>query len=231
MGRRDEGDTETNWIGRIRISGATPLWRELSEDDDQNHLRDELTYRLGLLDLTLELGSIYPVVRPDEHRAREDVLGQTLRLVEDVRSGGARLTDLSPEQLIGLDEPERLSEYVKELLDDGDAEILARSAGAWRRVHEGSSVFRPGLSDGSKIRLGTGPDGDLNVVVGPTSREKRRSSTFCTRSSSASTPPRRTSTPIPPGVAATSTWKRRYGSTTGKNGQSKGNWPGLPQRG
>ena len=120
------GDTQTNWIGRIRISGATPLWRELSQDDDQSHLRDELTYRLGLLDLTLELGSLYPVVRPDEHRAREDVLGQTLRLVQDVRSGGTSLTGLSPEQLIGLDEPERLGEYVKELLDDGDAEILAR---------------------------------------------------------------------------------------------------------
>ena len=120
------GETETDWIGRVRISDATPLWRELSQDDDQNHLRDELAYRLGLLDLTLQSGSLYPVVRPDEHRAREDVLGQTLRLVQEVRSGGAHLTDLSPEQLIGLDEPERLQEYVQELLDDGDAEILAR---------------------------------------------------------------------------------------------------------
>jgi len=119
-------ETETDWIGRIRISGSTPLWRELSQDDDQNHLRDELGYRLGLLDLTLQFGSLYPVVRPDEHRAREDVLGQTLRLVQDVRSGGAHLTGLSPEQLIGLDEPQRLQEYVQELLADGDAEILAR---------------------------------------------------------------------------------------------------------
>jgi exonuclease SbcD len=120
------GEPETDWIGRIRISGATPLWRELSQDDDLSHLRDELAYRLGLLDLTLELGSLYPVVRPDEHRAREDVLGQTLRFVQDVRSGGSSLTGLSPEQLIGLDEPERLHEYVQELLDDADAEILAR---------------------------------------------------------------------------------------------------------
>ena len=120
------GETETDWIGRIRISGATPLWRELSQDDDQNHLRDELAYRLGLLDLTLQFGSLYPVVRPDEHRAREDVLGQTLRLVQEVRSGGAGLTGLSSERLLGLDEPERLQEYVQELLDDVDADILAR---------------------------------------------------------------------------------------------------------
>jgi hypothetical protein len=120
------GETETDWIGRIRISGATPLWRELSQDDDQNHLRDELTYRLGLLDLTLQFGSLYPVVRPDEHRARQDVLGQTLRLLQEVRSGDAGLTGLSPEQLLGLDEPERLPEYVQELLDDVDADILTR---------------------------------------------------------------------------------------------------------
>jgi hypothetical protein len=128
------GETETEWIGRIRISGATPLWRELSQDDDQNHLSDELAYRLGLLDLTLEFGSLYPVVRPDEHRAREDVLGQTLRLVRDVSSGQASLSGLSPGQLIGLDEPERFDEYVRELLGDADAEILARMR---KRVAEG----------------------------------------------------------------------------------------------
>ncbi|MEE8558261.1 MAG: hypothetical protein V3T14_10290, partial [Myxococcota bacterium] len=95
---------------------------------------DELAYRLGLLDLTLEVGSLYPVVRPDEHRAREDALGQALRLVRDVRSDGANLTGLSSEQLIGLDEPERLQEYVAELLEDGEAEILSRMH---KRVAEG----------------------------------------------------------------------------------------------
>ena len=118
--------TETSWIGRIRISGATPLWRELSRDDDQDHLRDELAHRLGLLDLTLEIGSVYSLVRVEEHRAREDVLGQALRLVQGVRSGSIRLSGLSPEQLIGLDEPERLHEYVEELLDTGEAEVLSR---------------------------------------------------------------------------------------------------------
>jgi hypothetical protein len=124
------GDTETDWIGRIRVSGATPLWRELSGDDDQDHLREELVYRLGLLDLTLEIGSVYPQVQADEHLMRADVLGETLRLVNTVRAGSVDgsvgLTDLSPEQLIGLDEPERLHEYVAELLDTGEAEVLSR---------------------------------------------------------------------------------------------------------
>jgi DNA repair exonuclease SbcCD nuclease subunit len=120
------GETETDWIGRIRVSGATPLWRELSGDDDQDHLREELVYRLGLLDLTLEIGSVHPQVRADEHRVREDVLGEALRLVSDVRAGGASLTGLSSEQLIGLEEPERLHEYIADLLDTGESEVLSR---------------------------------------------------------------------------------------------------------
>ena len=120
------GDSETDWIGRIRISGTTSLWRELSRDADQKHLRDELAYRLGLLDLKLEVGTVYSLAQAHEHRARVDVLGQTLRLVQDVRTGGARLAGLSPEQLIGLAEPERIHEYVAELLESGEAEILSR---------------------------------------------------------------------------------------------------------
>ncbi len=120
------GDTETEWIGRIRVSGATPLWRELSGDDDQDHLREELVYRLGLLDLTLEIGSVYPEVQVDEHLMREDVLGEALRLVNDIRGGGSSFTGLSAEQLTGLDEPERLHEYIAELLDGGEAEVLSR---------------------------------------------------------------------------------------------------------
>ena len=119
-------EAETDWIGRIRISGATPLWRELSGDDDQEHLREELAYRLGLLDLTLEIGSVYPQVRVGEHLVRADVLGQALRLVRDVRAGDASLTGLPAERLIGLDKPEQLQEYVEGLLDAGEAEVVSR---------------------------------------------------------------------------------------------------------
>jgi exonuclease SbcD len=120
------GETDVDWIARIRISGATPLWRELSWDDDQSYLQDELTYRLGLLHLTLEIGNVHSLVRADQHRTRDDVLGQALRLVQDIRTGGTVLTGLSSEALIGLDAPERLQEYVEELLDTGEAEILSR---------------------------------------------------------------------------------------------------------
>jgi hypothetical protein len=69
-----------------------------------------------------------------EHRAREDVLGQALRLVHEARSGAVRLTGLSPEQLKGLDDPKRFHEYVEELLEGGEAEVVSRMH---KRVAEG----------------------------------------------------------------------------------------------
>ena len=54
------------------------------------------------------------------------ISGLALRLVRDVRAGDASLTGLPPERLIGLEDPERLQEYVEELLDAGEAEVVSR---------------------------------------------------------------------------------------------------------
>ena len=115
----------SGWIARVRISGATPLWRELSREEDQEHLAEELAQRLGVLDLTFQIGSVYPEIRAEEHALREDVLGQALRLAAAVGSGESTLTDL-PDDLIGYDEGEPLDEYVRRLLHSGEEEILLR---------------------------------------------------------------------------------------------------------
>lgn len=120
------GTSGMSWIGRVRISGATPLWRELSREDDQDHLRDELAHRLGVLELAVEIGSVYSLERVEDHLSREDVLGQALRLVRGVRSGEVTLTDLGCEHLIGVEDPGTLAAYVRDLLDTGEEEVLAR---------------------------------------------------------------------------------------------------------
>lgn len=120
------GSGVTDWIARIRISGATPLWRELSREEDQDHLREELMHRLGVLDLTLQIGSVHPRVRVEDHLSREDVLGQALRLIARVRSGEDVLSGLLPERLIGLDESGGLDEYVGRLLESAEGEVLSR---------------------------------------------------------------------------------------------------------
>ena len=120
------GSGVTDWIARIRISGATPLWRELSKEEDQDHLREELMHRLGVLDLTLRIGSVHPLVRVEDHFSREDVLGQALHLIARVRSGEDALSGLPPERLIGLEESGRFDEYVGRLLESGEGEVLSR---------------------------------------------------------------------------------------------------------
>jgi len=121
-----DGVGVTGWIARISISGATPLWRELGRENDQEHLRDELAHRLGLLHVALRIGGVHPEIEVGEHAEREDVLGQALRLVAALRAGDAALPELPIEQLIGLDNQDRLAEYVRGLLHEGEEEILSR---------------------------------------------------------------------------------------------------------
>ncbi len=121
-----DGTGVSGWIARIRISGATPLWRELSREEDQEHLREELIHRLGLLDATLQVGSVHPEIQVEEHAAREDVLGQVLRLVSSVRSGETAVDGLSADLLIGLEGDGALDSYVSTLLDAAEEELLSR---------------------------------------------------------------------------------------------------------
>ncbi len=120
------GNGISGWIARISISGATPLWRELSREEDQEHLREELAHRLELLDVTLHIGSVHPEISVEEHAAREDVLGQVLQLVASVRAGDATVADLRPELLLGLDGQDHLDEYVRTLLHSAEEEVLSR---------------------------------------------------------------------------------------------------------
>ena len=121
-----DGVGVNGWIARISISGATPLWRELGREDDREYLRDELAYRLGLLHVTLRIRGVHPEIEVGEHAAREDALGQTLRLVAALRSGDTALPSLPTEQLIGLDNQDGLDEYLSGLLHEGEEEILSR---------------------------------------------------------------------------------------------------------
>ena len=86
----------------------------------------ELANRLGVLDLTLQIGCVHPEIRAEDHAVREDVLGQALRLVAAIRSGETTLTDLPSDRLIGLDDQDHMDEYVGKLLHAGEEEILSR---------------------------------------------------------------------------------------------------------
>ena len=109
------------------LSGPTPFWRELAEEEERSALAVELGERLGALDVDVWARGTHPVLSPEDHRGRQDVLGEALRLLEDVRSGRATIPGLDPAELAGSPgEPRELDEYVRELLAGAEGEILAR---------------------------------------------------------------------------------------------------------
>ena len=126
--RDDPGEPGTDWIARFRFSGGTPAWRRLGQEEERIQLAHEIVDELGLLDAEVQATALHPVVRVDEHRARMDVLGAALRLLDDVRAGRASVPGLQAEELAGLDHPDAADAvaYVRELLADADGELVAR---------------------------------------------------------------------------------------------------------
>lgn len=124
--RADPGSPGGEWMVRVVLSGPTPLWRELQDEEDAKVLGRELAEVLGALDVDVWAQRTHPVLSPSDHRGRQDVLGETLRLLEDVRSGQASLPEPAPGELAGLRPGQDPGSYVRELLQDGEGELLAR---------------------------------------------------------------------------------------------------------
>lgn len=124
----DSGANGTEWMVRVVLGGACPLWAELRTEEDLDLLSRELREILGALDVVVYADSVHPVVPIEEHRLRTDVLGEVLRLAESVRRGDAPLTSVDRSELVGLtsDDPAALAGYVRKLLDGVDGELAAR---------------------------------------------------------------------------------------------------------
>ena len=124
----DPGASGTEWMIRVALTGACPLWPELRTEEDRDLLADELADLLGALEVSVAADAVHPVLSLDEHRARVDVLGEALRLAGAVRRGESRLAGLEPGDLAGItsDEPAVVARYVRGLLDGIDGEIAAR---------------------------------------------------------------------------------------------------------
>src|SRR5690606_18481714 len=77
----DPGRPGTRWIARFELEGPTPLYRELRDEGVRLELSDALRDALGLLDVDVRTGRVQGPIRAEDHRKREDVLGEALRLV------------------------------------------------------------------------------------------------------------------------------------------------------
>ena len=122
---RDRSASDTEWMVRVVLRGASPLWAELCRDEDREMLGGELRDMLGALDVVVAAGAVHPVVPLDEHRGRTDVLGEVLRLAEAVRRGRATLRGVDASSLAGAVSGDA-SAYVRLLLEEADGELAAR---------------------------------------------------------------------------------------------------------
>lgn len=131
----DPGANGTEWMIRVKLEGATPLWRELRREEDLEVLSRELQVMLGALDVTVVPDGVHPILSVDEHRARTDVLGEALRLLEAVRHGDEALQGIDVSDLAGVDsdDPRVVRSYLSSLLEGLDGEIAARMLGLDRK--------------------------------------------------------------------------------------------------
>ena len=129
--RRREDDPAphgTEWMVRVVLRGACPLWSELRTEEDQQMLASELAPMLGALEVVLSTEGVHAMLDLDEHRLRTDVLGEVLRLVADVREGRATLPEADAASLAGArsDSDRSVMSYVRSLLKDADGELAMR---------------------------------------------------------------------------------------------------------
>jgi hypothetical protein len=120
------GAAAPEWMVRVGLEGPTPLWRELGTPEDRETLGRELAAALDALEVRVGAERVHPPVPLDERRRREDVLGLALRLLEEVRGGGADLPGVGPGELAGAPEPDAAERWIRRVLDGGDGELAAR---------------------------------------------------------------------------------------------------------
>ena len=125
--RGDDPGSGTEWMVRVVLTGPCPLWSELRRGEDVEMLGRELQEMLGALDVTVVADTVHPVFPIEEHRARTDVLGQALRMVDGLGRGESPI-NVDASELAGApsEDPTALESYVRRLLADAEGEVAAR---------------------------------------------------------------------------------------------------------
>jgi DNA repair protein SbcD/Mre11 len=117
-------DPPSEWVVRVTLSGPSPLYRDLADHDATDALARELRDALGVMEVEVSAKRVFPPVRIEDHLDRKDVLGEALRLVGSTRAGGWAVPE--GEVLLGLEGGADPDDYVADLLQDAEAELLAR---------------------------------------------------------------------------------------------------------
>ena len=120
-----EGGGDADWMLRVSLSGETPLYERLVEEENLRDLADALGGSLGVLDVEVRVGRLSPPIDLTEHRNQPHVLGEVLSLLEEAETDDALLQALAPAALaaFGGREEEARSRYLRDLLQGLDREV------------------------------------------------------------------------------------------------------------
>jgi hypothetical protein len=105
----------------------------LEEPEDRTALARALEEALGVLDVDVWTRGTHTPPVVGDHRGRQDLLGEALRLLEDVTSGRAELPGLRADDLAAPEARDDVAAYARSVLAGTDGELLARLLGTGGR--------------------------------------------------------------------------------------------------
>ena len=116
------------WMLRVRLEGRTPLAQDLRDDEHRRELEEIIRSDLDVLDVDLKTDRVAPAVDVDKHRGEPHLLGSVLDLMDGIREGREKLSDLAPPGDFArkFDSEEDREAYLHSLLQDLDAEAAHR---------------------------------------------------------------------------------------------------------
>lgn len=122
---RSVSSTPQSTLLRLILEGDCPLHRELADPENLIHLEQEIAIA-GFLDVELATQGLTRPLDLDLARARNDVLGESLRLLAAIHTNPSALERFAPAELAGCPDPTERSAYLRSLLDGADREIAHR---------------------------------------------------------------------------------------------------------
>lgn len=120
----DPGHEGCDWIVRVELIGPCPLYRQLTDANERQTLEEALIDDLGLLSAEVRASRLHVPVNPDDHRERQDTLGEALRMLDQASSNPELRRTLKPDHLAGA--PDSDDEYLADLLEGLDHDLVAR---------------------------------------------------------------------------------------------------------
>ncbi len=122
-------DVAEAWMLRVRLRGRTPLAQELRDAEQRQELEEMLCFRLDdVLEVEIKADRVAPAVDVDKHRGEPHLLGSVLDLMDGVREGREKLSDLAPPGDFArkFDSEKDREAYLRSLLRDLDSEAAYR---------------------------------------------------------------------------------------------------------